>query len=158
MSGLMWIKLFLLGALICFTLYFFSEAPLDIKEQGVKLNVKHVSYRDNELIKKSDPKKQSNIRIINSRNKQKEIPSEKPLRQFKKSVIFQRNENIRSMFLNRTKRIEKTCEQYKSHLASPDFFLPKAYSLEPLEKLAICRTAKHGSTTWAKNFIHIYLG
>ena len=22
----------------------------------------------------------------------------------------------------------------------------------------MCRTAKHGSTTWAKNFIHIYLG
>ena len=158
MSGLVWIKLFLLGALICIALYFFSEAPLDIKELGVKLNGKQVTNRDNELITKSDPKKQSDIRIINSKNKKKEIPSEKSLRQFKRSVIFQRNENIRSMFLNRTKRIEKTCEQYKSNLASPDFFLPKAYSLEPLEKLAICRTAKHGSTTWAKNFIHIYLG
>ena len=31
------------------------------------------------------------------------------------------------------------------------------YSLEPSERLALCRTAKHGSTTWAKNMMHIYL-
>ena len=158
MSGLVWIKSAVLGVLICIAFYIFSEAPLYSKKQGAKLNVKHVSDTNKELMNKSDAMKQSNIRIINSRYKKKQIPKEKSLRQFKKSVILKRNENIRSMFLNRTKRIENTCRQYKSHLASPDFFLPKAYSLEPLEKLAICRTAKHGSTTWAKNFIHIYLG
>ena len=35
--------------------------------------------------------------------------------------------------------------------------LLKVYSLEPSERLALCRTAKHGSTTWAKNMMHIYL-
>merc|ERR1711892_211765 len=79
-------------------------------------------------------------------------------RQFKKSVISQRNGNIRKMFVNQTQRVENVCKKYRSYQTKPDFFLPKAYSLEPLEKLAICRTAKHGSTTWAKNFIHIYLG
>jgi hypothetical protein len=159
MSGLVWIKLSLLGVLICIAFYIFgdfSDSPKYRKKNGG--NVEHVSYTNKELIDKSVAKKKSNIRIINSRNKKKEIPKETSLRQFKMSVISKRNENIRSMFLNRTKRIEDTCRQYKSHLANPDFFLPKAYSLEPLEKLAICRTAKHGSTTWAKNFIHIYLG
>jgi hypothetical protein len=158
MSGLVWIKISVLLVLICIALYIFAEAPLYSKKQGVKVNVEHVSYTNKKLINKSDVNKQSNIRIINSRNKKKESSKENSLRKFKKSVISKRNENIRHMFLNRTKRIENTCSQYKSHLASPDFFLPKAYSLEPLEKLAICRTAKHGSTTWAKNFIHIYLG
>ena len=76
--------------------------------------------------------------LLTQETNKKEIPKENSLRQIKKSVISKRNENIRSMFLNRTKRIESTCRQYKSHLANPDFFLPKAYSLEPLEKLAIC--------------------
>ena len=35
--------------------------------------------------------------------------------------------------------------------------LLKVYSLEPSERLALCRTAKHGSTTWAKNMMHVYL-
>ena len=99
------------------------------------------------------------INDMYSKNKTKDYKSAQPqAKQVKKSGISERNENIRKMFLSRIQRLEKACKQYKSYLTKPDFFLPKAYSLEPLEKLAICRTAKHGSTTWAKNFIHIYLG
>ena len=75
MSGLVWIKLSVLGVFICIALYIFSEAPL-YKKQGVKLNVENVSNTNMELINKNDAKKQSNIRIINSRNKKKEIPKE----------------------------------------------------------------------------------
>ena len=99
------------------------------------------------------------INNLYSKNKKKDYKSAQPqAKQVKKSGISERNENIRKMFLSRIQRLEKACKQYASYLPKPDFFLPKAYSLEPLEKLAICRTAKHGSTTWAKNFIHIYLG
>ena len=29
--------------------------------------------------------------------------------------------------------------------------------MEPASGLVLCRTAKHGSTSWANNFVHIYL-
>ena len=45
----------------------------------------------------------------------------------------------------------------RSVLNSSGEVLLKVYSLEPSERLALCRTAKHGSTTWAKNMMHIYL-
>ena len=90
----------------------------------------------------------------------KKVSGQKPfsLPKLKKSLMMERNGRIRQLFQNRTQRIAEVCEKYKSYMTRPGFFLPKAYSLEPYEQLAVCRTAKHGSTTWAKNFIHIYLG
>ena len=142
-------KIFALFAFLCIGLYVF----IDFKNQ---VNI----YKLNET-------KQAKNNKFNSRkiheNIKSEINSKKPNKlsshkQLKKFVFSQRNEKIRNMFLDRTERIQRVCKEYKNRTSKADFFLLKAYSLEPLEKLAICRTAKHGSTTWAKNFIHIYLG
>ena len=70
-----------------------------------------------------------------------------------------RNRNIQLQFRNRVKRVEQACKEHKNRIKESQNrdLLLKVYSLEPSEKIAICRTAKHGSTTWAKNFMHVYL-
>ena len=70
-----------------------------------------------------------------------------------------RNKNVQYQFQRKIDKLEQACDQYKDQFKiKQNKGLAKVFSLEPSEKLAICRTAKHGSTTWAKNFIHIYLG
>ena len=70
-----------------------------------------------------------------------------------------RNKNIQRQFRNRVNRVEQVCKDHKDLFPESENIDPllKVYSLEPSEKIAICRTAKHGSTTWAKNFMHVYL-
>ena len=70
-----------------------------------------------------------------------------------------RNKNVQRQFRNRVNRVEQACKDHKDLLTESDDQDPllKVYSLEPSEKIAICRTAKHGSTTWAKNLMHVYL-
>ena len=70
-----------------------------------------------------------------------------------------RNKNVQYQFQRKIDRLEQACSQYKDlFMIKQNKGLAKVFSLEPSEKLAICRTAKHGSTTWAKNLMHIYLG
>ena len=70
-----------------------------------------------------------------------------------------RNKNVQYQFQRKIDRLEQACSLYKDLFKiKQNRGLAKVFSLEPSEKLAICRTAKHGSTTWAKNFMHIYLG
>ena len=70
-----------------------------------------------------------------------------------------RNKNVQRQFRNRVNRVEQACKDHKDLLTESDDQDPllKVYSLEPSEKISICRTAKHGSTTWAKNLMHVYL-
>ena len=70
-----------------------------------------------------------------------------------------RNKNVQRQFRNRVNRVEQACKDHNDLLTESDAQDPllKVYSLEPSEKIAICRTAKHGSTTWAKNLMHVYL-
>ena len=70
-----------------------------------------------------------------------------------------RNKNVQRQFRNRVNRVAQACKDHKDLLTESDDQDPllKVYSLEPSEKIAICRTAKHGSTTWAKNLMHVYL-
>ena len=70
-----------------------------------------------------------------------------------------RNKNVQRHFRSRVNRVEQACKDHKDLLTESDDQDPllKVYSLEPSEKIAICRTAKHGSTTWAKNLMHVYL-
>ena len=150
------LKSYVLCAKICF-LCAFSFIVLYI----------FIDFKNQVNVYKLNETKQAQNKKFNSRKIHKDINVEinpkKPnklssTKQLKKFVFSQRNEKIRNMFLDRTERIRRVCREYKNRTSNKDFFLLKAYSLEPLEKLAICRTAKHGSTTWAKNFIHIYLG
>ena len=70
-----------------------------------------------------------------------------------------RNKIVQRQFRNRVNRVQQVCKDHKDLLTESENKDPllKVYSLEPSEKIAICRTAKHGSTTWAKNFMHVYL-
>ena len=74
-------------------------------------------------------------------------------------IYLIRNKKIQGQFRNRVNRVEKACKDHKDLLTESENEEPllKVYSLEPSEKIAICRTAKHGSTTWAKNLMHVYL-
>ena len=75
-----------------------------------------------------------------------------------KSKYVSRNEDIRKVFQASLTTIQTTCERYKSENTTKEYKLPdlKNFSLEPRHKLIICRTAKHGSTSWAHNFVQIY--
>ena len=71
----------------------------------------------------------------------------------RKSVT--RNEVIREAFKESLAQLKSTCVKYKSNHTTPPL---KNFSLEPRHKLVICRTAKHGSTSWTNNFVKIYEG
>ena len=75
-----------------------------------------------------------------------------------KSKYVTRNEGIRSVFQASLTTIKTACEKYKSQNTTQKYKLPdlKNFSLEPRHKLVICRTAKHGSTSWARNLVQIY--
>jgi len=156
MPWLLCVKFFLLTGSLIIILTLLQDTLFRVQhaEQNDNTNVETIFSK---AVKLKELKSNERQRTDKKRTIKLNV-SQLKLRQLKKSVISERNENIRRMFYDRTQRVESICKQYQSYLTKPDFFLPKAYSLEPLEKLAICRTAKHGSTTWAKNFIHIYLG
>ena len=99
-------------------------------------------------------------RLLSSRklNTQSPIPNKFISRQ-ERIYHLARNKNVQYQFQRKIDRLESVCSQYKDILnIKQNLGLPKVFSLEPSEKLAICRTAKHGSTTWAKNFMHMYYG
>ena len=89
-----------------------------------------------------------------------------------------RNQRIRSIFKPSIDKIQSTCQKY-DHLRnatskqlppSKNFSLGKSnkennrsllssFSIsEPKHKLILCRTAKHGSTSWTNNFVKVYKG
>ena len=146
-----------IGASLCFALHVLHDITLH-QTSNLPLNNQHMSNPTRLIINKprTNPR-DPHTEIKTNKNSNSLDPYSHP-RKLKTSIFSQRNDKIRNMFLNRTKLINNVCEKYQNLTSNINFFLPKAYSLEPLEKLAICRTAKHGSTTWAKNFIHIYLG
>ena len=75
-----------------------------------------------------------------------------------RSKFETRNEGIRKEFQASLATIQTACEKYKSQNSTKKYKLPdmKNFSLEPRHKLLICRTAKHGSTSWANNLVQIY--
>ena len=71
-----------------------------------------------------------------------------------------RNNIVREKFRNRTDHIKKVCEQERVAFPNSDIFHQRKitflWSIEPYYKLLLCRTAKHGSTSWARNLVRIY--
>ena len=63
---------------------------------------------------------------------------------------------IQTMFKSRTELVRRECDENR-HLLRPE---PPAiqniiWSMSPRHNLLMCRTAKHGSTTWANIFVQI---
>ena len=71
-----------------------------------------------------------------------------------------RNDLVRAKFHNRTERIKKVCEEERKVWPSSRIFKHRIisflWSAEPHYKMLLCRTAKHGSTSWASHFVKIY--
>ena len=51
--------------------------------------------------------------------------------------------------------VRNICDQYGGHLKKPPGIKNIIWSIAPQHSLLMCRTAKHGSTTWANIFVQI---
>ena len=71
-----------------------------------------------------------------------------------------RNGLIRAKFRNRTDRIQEVCAEERKVWPNADIFnhriITFLWSAEPYYKMLLCRTAKHGSTSWASHFVQIF--
>ena len=65
-----------------------------------------------------------------------------------------RRVRVRKLFAERVERVRRVCEAERSERVGR--VNTKIWSVEPQHGLVICRTAKHGSTTWANYFLQIY--
>ena len=91
----------------------------------------------------------------NSRNNKIEVKDEIDERSLEEKFLI-RNQKIEKLFAGKLSRVRDVCDQYKNltKMYKKEIFL-NVYSLEPSMRLGLCRTAKHGSTTWAKEAIKI---
>ena len=68
-----------------------------------------------------------------------------------------RNKIIREFFQRRIRRVKTICSQYNlSNAPMQEKDKLKLFTLEPRRKLALCRNAKHGSTTLSNVFLQLY--
>ena len=63
---------------------------------------------------------------------------------------------IKRIFKERTDRVREVCAAEKSKVPENVKIIARTWSIERRHKMLMCRTAKHGSTTWAYNFVMIY--
>lgn len=65
-------------------------------------------------------------------------------------------DRVRKHFQSKLENLEKACSRY--HISPNEVQVKlQTFSLEPKSRLVLCRTAKHGSTSWANNFVKMYL-
>ena len=72
------------------------------------------------------------------------------------SMTGVRHPRIKNMFIARTDRVREVCAAEKSRIPLSVEIKARTWSIEKRHKMLMCRTAKHGSTTWAYNFVKIY--
>ena len=63
---------------------------------------------------------------------------------------------IKKIFEERTERVRKVCNEEKSKIPAKVSINNLIWSIEAAHKLLMCRTAKHGSTTWSNYFVQMY--
>ena len=79
------------------------------------------------------------------------LPGNTTIKARKKSHL-----KIQEIFKDRTDKIHKVCAEEKSKIPANVTIKDMVWSIEEKHKLLMCRTAKHGSTTWSSNFVQIY--
>ena len=72
------------------------------------------------------------------------------------SMIGVRHPRIKNMFIARTDRVREVCAAENLRIPGSAEIKARTWSIEKRHKMLMCRTAKHGSTTWAYNFVKIY--
>jgi hypothetical protein len=63
---------------------------------------------------------------------------------------------IHEIFKDRNEQMRKVCSEEYSISPKPVKINKFIWSIEEKHKLLMCRTAKHGSTTWASIFVKMY--
>ena len=51
--------------------------------------------------------------------------------------------------------LRNVCDQFAGHIGEPSGIKNIIWSIAPQHNMLMCRTAKHGSTTWANIFVQI---
>ena len=65
-------------------------------------------------------------------------------------------EKVPLLLKERAHRVKKVCSDFGQLNSPPGRMKTFLWSIENQHKLLMCRTAKHGSTTWASLFVHMY--
>ena len=75
----------------------------------------------------------------------------------KKSKQYARKQKIRGMFKERMQKIKDVCEKNLIKGVEDNAYkIGKIWTVNEKKGLVMCRTGKHGSTTWANYFVKIY--
>ena len=64
--------------------------------------------------------------------------------------------HTRNVFEERIEKLRNVCSEESSSIPAPSKINKLIWSMEEENKLLMCRTAKHGSTTWSSIFVQIY--
>ena len=64
---------------------------------------------------------------------------------------------VQNIFKTRMEKIREVCEEEKENIAKVRKVNVNIWSVERAHGLVMCRTAKHGSTTWANYFVQMYI-
>jgi len=80
-----------------------------------------------------------------------ELSEKERLKKFKRDS---KREKLNPRFSQRIEMLEKACSQMKETARIDQ--KPRKWSVNPQYKLVMCRTAKHGSTSWASFFVQLY--
>ena len=67
-----------------------------------------------------------------------------------------KHHHIKQIFKRRTEKVRKVCSENESKIPLEVGINNLIWSIEAKHKLLMCRTAKHGSTTWSNYFVQIY--
>ena len=70
--------------------------------------------------------------------------------------FYKRQNRVKEQFSDRTVLMSNICEEHRSKLEKdPPEIQNNIWSIAPGHNMIMCRTAKHGSTTWANIFVQI---
>ena len=76
------------------------------------------------------------------------------------SQIVFRRQKLKNVFQERNQKVRDVCKEESENipklLAKEAALRSGMYNIEHKHKLLMCRAAKHGTTTWAYNFIQMY--
>ena len=65
-------------------------------------------------------------------------------------------EKVPLLLKERAHQVKKVCSDFGQLNSPPGHMKTFLWSIENQHNLLMCRTAKHGSTTWASLFVHMY--
>ena len=95
--------------------------------------------------------------ILRPKEYKQKIKSVKRFKPNQKKQNNKRKYQVKVHFQKRKKHLEDICAKYNKQSFKRKEKL-KIFSIEPRKKLIVCRTAKHGSTTWSNILFKMHTG